>query len=296
MERVIIPALGTGLEAPAITPARLDVYCQKRFRAGVKASTVCREIDYIQAVLNWSVKRQYLIANPVFGYEKPRRDDERIRPPSASESRALIKAAMRSPHLFRAIAIAHFVGLRPGVAELYRLKWSAVDFDARTIRVLSARKGGLDFRDVPIAPAFARQLRAWFDADGKPDDGFIIQWRGKPVSTVKTSWRNAKRRAGITRRLRPYDCRHAFASAILKAGGDLKTTSRLLGHTRTETTTEIYQHIDLEMSRAAVEKLPDIFGGTPDGPRQEVGNVVNLDRKRRRSYKSMTKNDQAGNE
>lgn len=286
MERIILPTLGEQIEAPQITPARLDNYCRKRFDAGVKATTIARELDYIQAVLNWSVRRQYLIANPVFQYEKPKRDDERIRPPSASESRALVKAAMDAPHLLRAISIAHFTGLRPGVAELFRLQWSAVDFDARTIRVKSARKGGLDFRDVPVAKTFARQLRAWYDADGRPENGFIIQWRGKPVSSIKTAWKNAKDRAGIKRRLRPYDCRHAFASAILRAGGDLKTTSRLLGHTRTATTTEIYQHIDAEMGRTAVDKLPDIFGEkSPDGPRPEGGNVVKFEPKKRRAYK-----------
>jgi integrase len=202
-------------------------------------------------------------------------------------------AAAKTPHLLRAIAIAHFVGLRPGVAELYRLKWSAIDFDARTIRVISAKKGGLAYRDVPIAAAFNEQLRAWYDADGKKDGGFIIQWRKKPVATIKTSWRNAKRRAGITRRLRPYDCRHAFASAILRAGGDLKTTSRLLGHTRTETTTEIYQHIDLEMGRTAVEKLPDIF---PDAKRPEGGNVVDFAAKRPRSYKKYDRARRAENQ
>ena len=68
-----------------------------------------------------------------------------------------------------------------------------------------------------------------------------------------------------------YDFRHAFASLLLKNSADLKSTSELLGHSRTTTTTSIYQHTDFRMHQDAVEKLPALEIGNPE---KMVTNVI----------------------
>ena len=64
--------------------------------------------------------------------------------------------------------------------------------------------------------------------------------------------------AGITRRLRPYDFRHKFATYLLQNNADLKSTSEMLGHTRTDTTTRIYQHTSVDRHAAAIKLLPSL--------------------------------------
>ena len=78
------------------------------------------------------------------------------------------------------------------------------------------------------------------------------------MKVLKKSFKKAKEKAKITRRLRMYDFRHAFATQLLRHHADLKSTSQLLGHTRTDTTTRIYQHVDFEMHQDAVSRLPAI--------------------------------------
>jgi len=58
------------------------------------------------------------------------------------------------------------------------------------------------------------------------------------------------------RRLRPYDLRHSAISAMFKDGADLKSVSEIAGHSRPSTTTNVYQHVDETMHRAAIEKIP----------------------------------------
>ncbi|MFC1880802.1 tyrosine-type recombinase/integrase, partial [Thermodesulfobacteriota bacterium] len=111
-------------------------------------------------------------------------------------------------------------------------------------------------------------MRTWFDADKNPA-GHIINYRGRAVKSVRTSYATAKRKAGITRRLRLYDFRHAFATALLSGGADLKSTSELIGHSRTDTTTRIYQHTNFAMHRAAVGILKPL-----EQPVQQIDNVV----------------------
>ena len=55
-----------------------------------------------------------------------------------------------------------------------------------------------------------------------------------------------------------YDFRHAFATEILRSGGDLKSASEMLGHTRTDTTTRVYQHTNPEQYRQNIERLPSL--------------------------------------
>jgi len=282
---VILPIIGY-LKALRLSPARLDAYVERRLKTPLtvkvgsknaprekilkdadghpcfpKTTTIHRELSDIQAILNWSADRKLIPYNPVRGYAKPSRDDAIIRPPSTMEVGALVRHA--AEHLKRALLIAYFTGLRPGGAELYRLTWNDVDLDSGEIFVTSARKGGLRSRRVPVHFSFAEMLKDWHADDG--GKGFLIHYRGAPVKSIKTAFAAAKCRAGISRRLRPYDLRHAFATAILAAGGDLKSTSELLGHSRPDTTTRVYQHTSPELHRDAISRLPNPIGDDDQG-------------------------------
>ena len=253
MKGVILPEIG---HVPAIrlTRARLDQYVKKRLKS-VKRTTVHRELSDVQAVLNWSVNERLIAYNPIANYKKPRRDDAEIMPPSDREIAAILANA--APHLVRALYLSYYTGLRPGAVELSGLSWSDIDFDSKTILIRSAKKGGRKARLVPIGDEFADQLAKWH-ADDDHDDGPIVRYRGRRVRSLKTAYKNAKTDAKIKRRLPLYAFRHAFASRVLRAGGDLKSTSELIGHSRPDTTTRIYQQIDTSMHRETIERLPPI--------------------------------------
>jgi integrase len=80
-------------------------------------------------------------ANPMEGFELPRRDNAVITPPTVEEAMAILKTA--SPHLYRAIVLSYYTGLRPGEVELLRLTWEQVNLVNGNITVISADKGGL---------------------------------------------------------------------------------------------------------------------------------------------------------
>ncbi len=233
----------------------------------IKRTTVHCEITHIQAILNWATRRELIRRNPLAGYEKPKRDDEIIQPPTIDEARRLVNNA--APHLARALVISFYTGLRPGLSELLRLTWPDVDQGAGVIRITSARKGGASSRPVPLHADFARLLKEWKAEDDleKKKAPEIITWRGKPIKRIKTAWNAAKRRAGITRRLRPYDLRHYFATAALAAGRDLKSTSKILGHSRPDTTIKTYQHVELEDYRRTIDSMPAL-----ETPAATIGN------------------------
>lgn len=249
---VINPALGH-IPAAGLTPEHLDQYAAARLQT-VKRTTVHTEITTIQALLNWAVSRGFLTRNPVAGYQKPRRDDAIIDPPTEAElARILSKAA---EHLKRAILLAYMTGTRPGAAELLGLKYGDINWKEQTITIRSAHKGGPAVRRIPLHPELAIDLKVWYEAAGKRDDAYIISYRGRKIGSLKTAWRRAKERAGISRRIRLYDLRHAAITSMLINGADLKTVSEIAGHSRVDTTLAVYSHSNPDAARAAISTIP----------------------------------------
>jgi integrase len=288
LNSVILPQLGK-MRAIQVTPERIDTYVKTRLATGrtlkdgsihyPKRTTIHRELTDISAILNWAVERRYLTHNPIAKYKKPRRDDEVIQPPTLSEISALM--AVAPPQLVRALGLSYYTGIRPGRSELLRRKWSDVDWTAKSIFVESARKGGLRTRQISLHPDLLKLLKTWWKADKRlptvPET--IIHYEGRAIGSLKTSWRTAKKTAKITRRLRPYDLRHAFATQALRQAADLKSVSELLGHSRTDTTIRVYQHGSAEMQRLAVEKLPSVTlgNGSKDAQRKKPKKLKKID-------------------
>jgi hypothetical protein len=64
-----------------------------------------------------------------------------------------------------------------------------------SIAIISAKKGGVKQREVPIHSSLP--LRDRFEADGSDPERHIITWKGKPVAKVTHAFMNAKRKAGV---------------------------------------------------------------------------------------------------
>jgi site-specific recombinase XerD len=109
------------------------------------------------------------------------------------------------------------------------LTWEQVDLINGSITVISADKGGLKKRIIPIIdPELQKMLSVWLKEDrktGKRASDPVVTYKGLHVASLKTAWSAAKKRAKITRRIRMYDLRHLFATKMLDNGADLKHVS-----------------------------------------------------------------------
>jgi len=252
MRGTVLPDLGACL-AHEITPGRLEKYAADRTSDGVKRTTIHREISDVRAILRWSVRRRLIARNPMDGFEMPTLDDACLSPPSEAEFGAILACAVH--HLQRAMLISWFTGLRPGREELLPLRWSSVDLIGKTLMVISAVKGGLPRRMVPLNVHILAHLERWHEEDAKSGHDYLIHYGGSRVNSLQSAWENAKRRARITRRIRLYDIRHAFATQLLAAGANLKAVSEIMGHASPDITMRIYQHVSTDLKRQAVEVL-----------------------------------------
>ena len=221
-----------------------------------KNVTINREIDEIQEYLNWCVTNKKILKNDLLGYRRPKDDREVIDPPTVAEINKIIAHA--APHVQRFVILSYYIGSRPGPIETGALKWEHISWEEKRILIRSADKGGLNSRRVNIHETLMAYLQEWYlqDQNDEIPVSNIIHYKKKPVASIKTGYKRAKQRAGITRRLRPYDIRHAHVTHQLDAGADLKAVSLNVGHKSPDTTIKVYQHVSGALQKQAIEKLP----------------------------------------
>ena len=154
-----------------------------------------------------------------------------------------------SEHLRTILKIALYTGMRLG--EIFALQWNQIDFGTRTIRVEKTKSGRI--RHIPINNFLFQELLRLKNRNGQTNYLFFKSETGKPLTTVKTGFKAACKRAGIEG-LRFHDLRHTFASRLVASGIDIETVRSLLGHSDIKMTMR-YTHSTSERKRAAVEVL-----------------------------------------
>ena len=182
---------------------------------------------------------------------------EKFIPPTPEELHAILAHA--SPHIIRVIILGAQLGVRVGRSELLSLTWEDVDLERRVLRVHGAKKNlEAPWREVPIRESLLPVFQAWRDQDKQEGVDHLVSYNGRPLDRICRAWMNTLRRAGITRRIRPYDLRHAFGTEMVAAGVDVGTVASLMGHSNPTMLLTHYQYVMDKQKRAAVEALPSI--------------------------------------
>ena len=226
-------------------------------RRGIGKSTACRRMGIVRAAFNWAARWGLLPVNPLAGLQLASPAPQTPDPPTAREARMLYAAA--ASHVQRVIALGMATGARIGPSELFRLRWADVDTRAAVLRMPNAAKGApLEAREVPLRPDVLRLLRRWEKEDAALGCTWVIHYKGHPVRSISRAWRNALRRAGIERRIRPYDLRHAFASRALDHGADLTCVAEVMGHSNEKMIVRFYRHTNPRARRKAVNAAPPL--------------------------------------
>lgn len=224
-------------------------------KQNVKPVTVRGRMSVFRTVMRWCAEKGF--CEPVRFPKLPPAHYEKLIPPTREELAAIVQVA--SPHIVRVVVIGSQCGVRVGPSEMFRLTWDDVDLTQGILRVHGARKNlNAPWREVPIRENLLPLFKQWQEKDRATGTDHIINYKGKPVQKIKTAWLSALRMAGITRRIRPYDLRHSFATELIAKGVDIGTIAKLMGHSSPTMILNHYQYVMDEQKRAAVEALPSL--------------------------------------
>lgn len=218
----------------------------------VKPATINRELGNLKHMMTMAVTWGYINENP-FSCVKLLHVPKKVERVLTTDEECLLLAAcdrIRSPFLRPIVIIALNTGMRRG--EILSLQWNQVDLLNRTIRIYNGKTRSSE-RVIPMNNTVftvCTQL-----AKQRSDDlVFPSPRKGKDkILDPKKAYAKAVRLAGIAH-VRFHDLRHAFATRLVRAGVDLITLQKLLGHASIAMTAR-YSHALADAKIAAVAKL-----------------------------------------
>lgn len=237
-----------------LTRMDLETVRENCRRDGLKISSINVMVGKLQAAMNWCVQQDLLHENPWAKYGQLRGAKTKPRTGTLEEFAKLFP--MLPPWLQWAAKTAIALCLRPGVAELFSLEWSAFNWKGGTVSVFMPKVNNTKV----VFPPAAYMQEAWQRFQNDKEKGYSLVCRNRMNrrvlgATYSWAWRNACTKAGVS--IPMYALRHIAASEMIAAGADLAAVAAQLGHKDLTTTGAFYTHALAGSQRKAALTLPD---------------------------------------
>lgn len=220
-------------------------------------ATVCRTLDALSSWFGFLCDAGVVDENPVAKVPRPRREQKLPVVAAEGDCRALM-AASNTPLERVILGCLMYLGVRR--SELLGL--DVADFSPGLNSVRVDGKGAKQ-RDLPVPQPLQRQITAYLSDRSSDAAPLLLNQVGRRLgsTSLQRMWTRILKRAGLEDSgLTIHSMRHGAATQWLRAGADVRTVQRLLGHESLETTAR-YLSTDPETSRRAVELLPDYAMG-----------------------------------
>lgn len=282
IENHLKPGLGS-VKLENLTPDMIQKFYNSLWRGAGNAGLSPKSVKVVHGVLHkaleQAVKSGYLRVNPSDKPELPKINTPEIHPLDEKDIGAFMEA-IKGNRFEILFTVDLFTGLREG--EILGLTWDRVDFERGTITVdrqLQLRRDGSRKYDLQTpkngkgrvitpAPAImnllkhqkaqqaAQKLRAgaaWEDSKAR----FVFTDELGRHLAQGTVYHNFKRVAESIGRpdARFHDLRHSYAVASLRAGDDIKTLQKNLGHASVAFTLDKYGHVTEQMKAASAARM-----------------------------------------
>lgn len=234
----------------AIKSNHIRQFISQLHRQGLASRSIQRQLSAIRSFYRFLIREGLADSNPAQAVQAPK--GEKRLPPTldVDQMAGLLDGTMQNTLIGcrdRAMMeLFYSSGLR--LAELAGLNLRDIDFGDQLVHVLG--KGNKQ-RIVPFGSKAVQTLQNWLsmrDALGFLEQPalFITQQGGRlGVRAIQKRVSYWGKKQGISDKVHPHRLRHAFASHMLEASGDLRAVQELLGHADISTT-QIYTHVDFQ--------------------------------------------------
>ena len=270
VERTTVQAY-RGYAKSLIIPAFKNVEIQDLNRAmiqdffnsvsiGRKANTLSKYRVVLNMAIDAAIQDNVISISPMIGVKLPkgtRFEGERY---TAKEAQTIMGLLEEDFVLQPAVTLALNLGLRRG--EVCGLRWCDVDFNKDEIRIFhTVRQNGSTVyekehtktkssnRVIPLLPAmvkYLQELQIRQKASGLLTDKVCAMPNGNTVQPnyLTRTW-NAFVEKHHIRKVRFHDLRHTAASLMIENGAEVKSVSKILGHSSVAVTLDVYTHLSL---------------------------------------------------
>ena len=263
LDRHLLPRFG---DRPIMDVTRQEVqaYVAQLNQAGYAPKSIDHIHDVLSAVLRTAVKWGHLQDNPARDVDLPTL--KTVRPKWVLTTHQAAQLLEALPPLARTMAgLAILSGLRRG--ELFALRWRDLDEDDRFLIVREAvYEGRFDIpktaagvRQIPLSDAALKLVADWrARAKGTEADALIFStWSGKPISpnnVLRQQVFPVCDALGL-KRVTWLTLRRTYSSWAHEKGVPGKVVAQLMGHTKVDTTLNVYTQVIDGALRTAVDKV-----------------------------------------
>lgn len=265
-----------------IKPKHIQDFYGHLLGEGLSGNTVKHYHANIRKALQYAMRTDIIPSNPADKVELPKIQKYNPSFYTSDEVKGLLSEVVGTK-LEIPVMIDCFYGFRR--SEVIGLKWSAIDFEKKTITInhtITQFKGKLIVRDKtknnssrrtlplePIVESFLLELKEkqkenkklcgnsynqeWVEYICVDDCGNLI----RPDYVTETFLKLLKKRN--LKQIRFHDLRHSCASILLKNGANMKEIQAWLGHSTYNTTADIYAHLDTSSVLNTGKVISNVF-------------------------------------
>ncbi len=256
-----------------ITPNAIEVFYSELRKEGLAKNTIAKHHKMLNKAFVDAKRRQLIYKNPCEYVEKPASSKSTIsKILTVKEAKLLLDEVKNTPYELP-VNLALGLGLRAG--EIFGLTWDNINFENKTIFInkslaLNKETNELFFKDPKTAsskrrlfiPEHLNELLKKYKEKQKENayNLVLVNRYNKPQNPgnfSKTFGDFLKRNK--LEQIRFHDLRHTNASLHLKAGTDLKVTSKTLGHSTIGITADLYTHVLQELDQSAANNINSIL-------------------------------------
>lgn len=292
IRRYVIPNIGN-VKMTDLRPLHVQKLITSLKAQGLSANTINQTRRITHGFCEYAIRQGIIHFNPAHATDPVKRqshDKTQVKSPwSLEEATTALRKGRLDDDVDCLLYIMLFTGFRPG--EALGLRWEDIDDVTQRIHVTGTLreerrmtgdgtgvvrlrrndpKTAHSRRTLPIQPelrdALERQrLRhsVWKTtaSDEWQDSGYVLCTRiGTPMnpSNIRKKFYRFLETSGI-RRIRLHDLRHVVAKSALEADTRIEDVSQALGHTRIDTTKQIYAGVVPRLNERFSQGVGDLF-------------------------------------
>jgi integrase len=246
-----------------VTDKTVTEYQTARLKEGAAPKTINEEVGFLLRLLGESgdpirarLRRQKMLKLAVG------RQVGKAYTPEEKESLLAAAKAARSPAIYPALMLALNAGMRD--AEIRGLQWERMNLRSAILTVGDSKTEAGEGRTIPLNSALLETMveySGWYERrfGAIQPDWYVFAFGRprandptRPIVTLKTSWNNARKKAGVTGRW--HDNRHTLITDLAESGAADETIRDIAGHVSKQMLKH-YSHIRMAAKRAALEGI-----------------------------------------
>ena len=168
------------------------------------------------------------------------------------------------------VLLSILTGMRIG--ETLGLQWGDIDWTRNIINIrrnvvkaydpetksdrffVGTPKTKQGYREIPLLPTLRKTLRT-IGGKSPVNDFYVVGNSDSPKAnnTVREAYSRFLKKYNLPK-INFHGLRHTYATLLVESGGDIKTISTLLGHSKVSLTLDLYVHPSIDSKRKAVNK------------------------------------------